>query len=413
MSNFRAVAAVTQTLVKMLEPPVGDAVPGAGVTILRPDDAVGLAKAGLNIYLYQVTPNASWRNEDLPTRPESGKGVFRRPRAAVDLHYLFTFHGSETAFEPQLILGKVVATLHARPVLDRTTVQNAINQFSDAELKKADLANDVDLVRVTPLPLSLEELTKIWSVFLQPKYALSVAYQASVVLLEGEEVAQPPVPVASHRVVVVPSTGPVLERLRSKASAPPDAPERDGLPMVLTDKLIIEGRSLRGQSTTRVRIGHALITPAAADIDDNRIVIDLATMLPADERRAGVKLVQVVQDIAFDTPDDPHRGFESNALPFMLAPVITVTSTTAATVELSVSPPVAVGQRAVLLLSKGAAAFAFPMIVKTAGSTLTVPIAGVPPDDYLARLQLDGAESPIDVDANGLFKDTPKASIPA
>jgi hypothetical protein len=420
VSNFRAVAAVTQTLRTILDVLAGNAVAGAHATTLRPDEASATNKAGVNIFLYQIAPNPSWRNEDLPTRPEDGKGILRRPRAAIDLHYLFTFHGIDSDFEPQRILGTVVQILHANPILDRTLVRSAIGATGvPPDLAFSDLADDIEVVRMTPLPLSIEELSKLWSIF-QAKYALSAAYQASVVLLEGEETPRPPIPVASHRVVVVPSTGPVLERLLSQGAGA-GAAEVSGVPAVITDKLIIEGRGLRGPSTTKVRIGQSVFTPPAADVDRNRIVIDtLGTQLPAAEQRAGVKLVQVIHDIDFGTPADPHHGFESNALPFMLSPTVGVTSATHAQVVLSVDPPLTVGQRAVLLLSQTPVpavpptrAYSFPKIVDVAGPSITVPISGVIAGDYVVRLQVDGAESPIDVDsATGLYKDTPKASIP-
>ena len=421
MSNSLAIAAVTQTVRQILDGPVGLAVAGAHATILRPEEAGGAGKPGVNIFLYQVAPNPSWRNEDLPTRGGNGQDMLRRPRAAIDLHYLLTFYGSDIAFEPQRILGAVVRVLHADPILTRTSVRNAI--AAAPQLTTADLADDVDVVRLTPLPLSLEELSKLWSVFFQTKYALSVAYQASVVLIEGSETTSPPLPVAARRVVVVPSIGPFIEKVSSQGAAA-GAPIVSGVPVLLTDKLIIDGRGLRGPSTTQLRIGQGVFTPAT--VDSNRIIVDLNTELPAAERRAGVKLVQVVHEINFGTPADPHRGFESNAIPFMLSPTITVYAalTTHTQVVLNVSPDVAVGQRAVLLLTRTPAvtpaqAYAFPKIVDVAGASLTIPISGVVGGvDYLVRLQIDGAESPLDIETNpvnpnfGLYKDTPKVSLP-
>ena len=44
---------------------------------------------------------------------------------------------------------------------------------------------EVELVKFTQLPLSLEELGKLWSVFFQTTHVLSVAFQGTVVLIEG------------------------------------------------------------------------------------------------------------------------------------------------------------------------------------------------------------------------------------
>src|SRR5947209_6803644 len=114
MSNYLAVATVTATLSRALTAAVGTDVPGATVTTLRPDDSTnGAPETGVNVYLYQVTPNAAWRNTDLPTRRENGQ-LIERPRVALDLQYLLSFYGSEVQLEPQRLLGSVVRTLHAR-----------------------------------------------------------------------------------------------------------------------------------------------------------------------------------------------------------------------------------------------------------------------------------------------------------
>ncbi len=187
MSNFLAIATVTATLGRMLQAAVGADVPGALVTTVRPDGPnSGVPDTGVNLFLYQVTPNAQWRNQDLPTRRADGT-VAQRPQAALDLHYLLSFYGSEAELEPQRLLGSALRTLHARPLLDRVAVLNAV--AANAFLTGSDLADAVESVRFTPMSLNLEELSKLWSVFFQTTYVLSVAYRASVVLLTAE--AQP------------------------------------------------------------------------------------------------------------------------------------------------------------------------------------------------------------------------------
>src|SRR6185436_427600 len=171
VSNELAIATVTETLRFLLDQPVGVSVPSAISTAVRPEEVP--SGPVVNVFLYQITPNPSWRNDDLPFRAEDGT-VVRRPQAALDLHYLLTFHGSDASLEPQRLLGTVARVIHSRPVLDRNTVRLAVS--GKAVLAGSDLADQVDLVRITPMPLTLEELTKLWSVFLQTKYMLCVAF---------------------------------------------------------------------------------------------------------------------------------------------------------------------------------------------------------------------------------------------
>ena len=67
MSNALAIAAVTATMESILgsnvhaDPDLND----TAMTTLPPDKARGaLTSNQLNLFLYQILPNASWRNQD-------------------------------------------------------------------------------------------------------------------------------------------------------------------------------------------------------------------------------------------------------------------------------------------------------------------------------------------------------------
>src|SRR5215467_5045669 len=146
MSNFLAIATVTAAMQQLLQDPVNNAVSGAKVGFNRPDSS-GSSSPRVNVYLYQVTPNAAYRNADLPTHRADGTLV-QKPQAALDLHYLFTFQGSDDKLEPQRMLGAVASTLQAQPLLSAQNIQAAISsaQFSTI-LATSDLANQVEKVR--------------------------------------------------------------------------------------------------------------------------------------------------------------------------------------------------------------------------------------------------------------------------
>ncbi|NJA05300.1 DUF4255 domain-containing protein [Methylococcaceae bacterium WWC4] len=193
MSNSLAVATVTAALATLIQNAAQQAVSGAEVVLGRPQTAPPAnALRWVQLCLYQVTPNPALRNADLPTRDPSGR-ISQRPQIALDLHYLLAFYGDETAFEAQRMLGAVARDLHAHPVLTRQAVHNAA--LSHAPLNDSNLDQAPELVRLTPLPLNLDELSKLWSVFFQTPYALSIAYRASVVLIESDDAVNPAPPV--------------------------------------------------------------------------------------------------------------------------------------------------------------------------------------------------------------------------
>ncbi len=201
MSNHLAIATVTAALSRDLQAAVGADVPGALVTMVRPDDT-GVSQMGVNIFLYQVTPNAAQRNHDLPTRRPDGTMVLQ-PQAAIDLHYLLSFYGNEVELEPQRLLGSTIRALHTRPLLTRASVRSTIDAL--AFLDDSDLDEELESVKFTPVPFNLEELSKLWSVFFQTPYVLSVAYQASAVLISTEQRPFMPQPVLEPVIEVQPS----------------------------------------------------------------------------------------------------------------------------------------------------------------------------------------------------------------
>jgi hypothetical protein len=414
MSNFLAIATVTETLRRTLSATVGPDVPGATVTAVRPDGiAQGLPLVGVNIYLYQVTPNAALRNADLPTRRSEGS-LAQRPRAALDLHYLLTFYGDEAALEPQLCLGSVARTLHAQPVLTRQSIAEAI--LRSPSINRSNMADEVELVKFTPNLLTLEELSKLWSVFFETRYNLSIAYQASVVLIEPEVAPRRQLPVRERKVHVRPFRQPTIERITSAAG--------EDEPILAGSTLLIHGQRLRGDAT-RVRIGRSgfgVVVPPQ-QVEDTEISLQLQegqNLLPPDSLRAGVNGVQVIHDLIFGTPGDPHRGVESKVVAFVLRPSVSrnrrgnyrirlvnivpdVPNTVQGFVAVTLRPKVGRRQRVVLLLNAfGAAsgtpqAYSFPADPRDADRfTVTFPIRRVVRGQYLVRVQVDGAESPLD-----------------
>lgn len=419
MSNYLAVAAVTASLKRVLDEALTAGVPGAvanaTVTTTRPETAANGSgdRKGINVYLYQVTPNAAWRNEDLPTRRSDGALVCK-PQAALDLHYLLTFYGDETNLEPQRLLGMAVRTINSRPILTRDSIRSAVDAAildePNTYLQFTDLADAIETVKFSPLPLNLEELSKLWSVFFQTPYVLSVAYEGSVVLIEGGEIprAGGP-PVLDRKLRVVPFTNPVVDEVVAEGGP--------RVPVTTGTTVVVRGSNLLGDDT-RLRLGPLdLAVPAGSTADEIRIAIP--PTLPA-----GIHGVQVVQRMALGEPPAPHDGFESNVAPLVVRPRVVEPVTSAAGAEpgvtdvtIELTPAVGKKQRVSLLLdeladplpaSPRAYRFDAPSrdvaAAPDTSATVTIPAPAVQPGDYLVRVQVDGAESPLELGASGRFE---------
>lgn len=453
MSNALAIASVVAVLKDLLNnglidhnisASVGDVL----ISTLPPDRIDALdneKKSRLNLFLYQVTPNAGWRNLGLPARNARGDRI-SNPPLALDLHFLLTAYGMEE-FHAEILLGYGMQLLHETPVLTRDAIRRSLAPPSPVgggsglpanlqALFTSELAEQVEQIKIVPQSLTTEEISRMWAAF-QAKYRPTAAYQASVVLIESRTSTRSALPVRARNIYVVPFIQPIIERLLSQASASdPILPDQ---PILAGHNLVIAGQQLRGENTL-VSINGIIVTPADANVTDTQIIITLPAAL-----LAGVQGVQVIHRRLMGSPPVPHRGVESNVAAFVLRPRIESVSVTnvtgagsnprSANVNLSVKPAIGATQRVTLLLNEfivPASPPADPDVVPLAYSfnapprlnltsppntppppneNITIAVNGVRAGTYLARVQVDGAESPLGADVTGQFN-APLVVIP-
>jgi len=386
MSNALAIASVTATLTSILQSGVTSDVAGAHVVPGRPDPTAAGRPPGINIFLYNVSPNGALRNDDLPTRRSDGT-LAGRPTAALDLHYLLICYGDETQYEPQRLLGSIVRTMHARPALAGAEIAAATGSAPFTTFpERSDLAAQIERVRFTQVGLTLQELSGLWSSFFQTPYVLSIAYIASVVLIESAQTPSPALPVRDRFIAVAPFRNPAILSVRA-ASGPLD-------PIEPGTVLAISGQQLAAPQTM-VRLAADLYAPATTS--DTEITLPVPAAL-----RAGIVSVQIVQQSAVGTPGALRNSAESNAAAFVLRPTIALQAVSATSITIGVTPEVGAGQRVVLVLNGTnptvPAAYAFDLVATADTSTLVFNITGVPAGPYVMRLQVDGAQSVLTVD---------------
>ncbi|MEW2624195.1 DUF4255 domain-containing protein [Streptomyces sp. NPDC048106] len=221
MSNALAIAHVSQALALLIESHLQPEIDMAVKVEPRKPPAEPPAEPTISVFLYQVAPNPSRRNDDLPTRAPDGTLV-RRASAALDLSYVISAYGDESELVGQRLLGSVVRTLHEIPVLPQDVIELAGEK---PYLAGSDLARAAQRVRFTPNVMDVDETSKLWGMLYQTPYALSVVYQASLVFIDGLETPTPARPVERPEVRVLPFGAP-------GAPVPPRAGTRgqDGAP---------------------------------------------------------------------------------------------------------------------------------------------------------------------------------------
>lgn len=191
MSNHLAIATVTAALGNIAHASAKGAVPGTGLRFGRPLAPTANLRQ-VNVYLYQAPPYAALRNENLPQRNAAG-AVVRRPSATVALHYIVSFYGDDASFEPDRMLGAVIRDLNATPMLLAGDIADAV--AGHAALAGSDLAAGPARVKFSALPMTLDEMSRLWSGMIQTPFVLSTAWQAEVVQIDALGDVQPATPV--------------------------------------------------------------------------------------------------------------------------------------------------------------------------------------------------------------------------
>ena len=413
MSNYLAIATVTATLQRILQDTVQVDVEGARVTTVRPDNVGrGIPETGVNIFLYRVAP-VNWRNQDLPGRRSTGE-IQKRPRIALELNYIVTCYGNEVELEPQRLLGSVVRTMHSQPILKTEAIRNTLDDSGFRYLRESDLSDQVESVKFAPLGLSTEDLSKIWSIFFQTPYSLSIAYQGSAVLIESEDIPRRALPVRESRFGISPQK-PVISKVTSLDSLNEVWQSTEDRLILANSTIAIEGLRLQGNNNL-VRIGGVDAIPqevsdrsAPRQERDRKIVLDLSTVSHRD-LRAGVQGIQVIK-----RNSQEQRINESNVFPLVLLPTLQKITVEAVrpigeelyTVRVSIAtqPTIGKNQRLNLLLNSNTGerereyVFKIPPLEADSDRIIT-EISPIASGEYLARLQVDGVESLLTIDTD-------------
>ncbi|MEV7562266.1 Pvc16 family protein [Streptomyces sp. NPDC089795] len=408
MSNALAVPAVTAALTTLVQ----HAVDGLGINprpVVAPGPLDGTGDhARVGVHLYRVSRNATLSLADLPTRSSAGH-LRQKPRAALDLHYLFTFRGSNE-WETQQLLAGTAAALHTVPQVTATLLADA--EVDHPEIDGNDLAQADEPVRVTPEALSTDELSRLWALFPPATFTVTLAVTAGPVLVDGDGDPGAVLPVRTVLVGAAPFAPPRLDGAAG--------PEGVGAPVRAADPmpdLHLHGHALaaREGETSEVLIDGAPVTGVTA-ADDTHLVLTAPALAPG-RRRISVRR----------SGSPPHPTLTPTRPSQVSAPVVVlvvptlgaVVATTdnghrpglrTGTVSAAVTPPVGPGNRVRLLLDAmtpgSAVSLALTAALPRGGpptAQVDFTVTDAPAGPYRLTLEVDGARSLPGLDANGLY----------
>jgi hypothetical protein len=358
------------------------------------------------LFLYQVTENAFLKNQDRRASP----GAYGSPPLSLNAHYLITAYGATqeatsmfvNESQAQQLLGSAMRVLNDFPVITDSlvTVRNPVGQM----ILHDSLRRAYEKIKICLDPLSLEDLTKIWTSLTIP-YRLSAAYSISVVQIESRRARRFPQLVgepltAGPMITVVPLQTPYIASLAVIRQGDPEQGERSTPYARIGDTLVIKGEHFSG-GTVNVAIGGLQIP--VIPVSNKRIELILPddqfawnganVAIPAEARlQPGVQTVEVVTT----PPGLPNAPARSNQAIMMLTPHIqSITGTAPSTLTITGTRLFApdlecetlVGQ--VLFMADAYTAASSTSITVTLPAMAQIGAPGV----YPVRVRVNGAES--------------------
>ncbi|MGN9768384.1 DUF4255 domain-containing protein [Micromonospora sp. SD12] len=421
MSTAYALAAVTavlraQLMAYLRATGASSAVGGVSVTAGPPDRvSVGNQEGNqVNLFLSRVTRNPTWANLGPPPRNGAGDDVAAVP-LGVDLHYVASVYGHDP-LTGEILLGHLLAMLHETPVLTRAAIRRSLapdppDATLPAPVAESRLAEQVEQLRISVANSpGGEESFRLWSAFSAP-YRSSVFLDVSVVLIDPLRGAREPLPVRSVTAGTVDVRGPEVDAVRA------DGPT--GTPVTAAATLVVTGRNLTGPDT-RIRVGTATASPTTASATELRVPLSAFDRPVA----AGLRGLVVTHSVDLGDPPAPRAALSSDAVPVTYRPTITVAPADVVvdssrtvdsvvlrtgTVTVTVQPQVEATQQVTLSLT-GTAGTILPAppgngVAGGASATDRVRFAfrDLPAGAYLARLRVDGVDSPLSTDPSGRY----------
>ena len=169
------IGKITESLKNLL---VAQMSPSTNVTLLSPAEKSS-HNTRVNLFLYRVTPNPHLGNQDWRPKPGTTNQLVAPP-LTLNLFYLLTAYAPLDAntglVDTHGLLGEAMRVLYENAIVPQPALEPGLRQGH---------------VKVTPLSLDMEELSKIW-LALQEDFQLSAGYEVSYVEIPAK--AERPLP---------------------------------------------------------------------------------------------------------------------------------------------------------------------------------------------------------------------------
>lgn len=399
MSSYEALGGVSRSLRSLLQdrmeiPTLPSGFTQVPVTIGTPVEDDDTSVPRINLFLYRVTENRFYKNQEIPGH---GHGAsYGRPPLSLDLHYLVTPYGTTKESDAQFsdetlaqwILGSAMRVFH-----DHSIITEDLENAGGVSILDPSLLGEFERVKLCLEPLTLEDVTKVWTALTLP-FRLSAAYSVSVVQIESQGPRRYPkvvgeLPDAGPRVKVVTLNPPKINQIRFRRQELPADARPSLVPFArIGDRLVVLGTGFVKEETV-VRIGPVDVEPEA----DPRLTNErLEVEIPDDaDLQPGAQPVRVYREIELSEPPEKHTGFKSNVTVVMLVPRVVSATVAGGTVTVEGSRLFNEDEPCQTIL--GEAVVRGEDYTTASPTKIAFPLPPLAAGTYTARVRVSGAES--------------------
>ena len=167
--SYRTVAAVSETLIELLRDNVG--IPPGEIVLSSPGELQEQAR--LTLFLYSIVENPYLKNDE--RRMLNSRQTQFAP-LSLDIYYLLTSHeveapNSDPILDAHEMLGNAMRIFYDNGIISGSLLKGTLEDPAPEE----NVDENPEL-RLTLNPITVEDLTRIWSVFPNKSYRISVSY---------------------------------------------------------------------------------------------------------------------------------------------------------------------------------------------------------------------------------------------
>jgi hypothetical protein len=176
MSEYTAIADVGETLIDFLRGAMGDMISPNSIVLFSPGEIEDNDDIRLSLFLFQVNENIHMKNQEMQIVDHTR---LKYPPLNLDLYYMLTSYPSSG------IQDKTERTKEEHSILGRAMQVIYDNSILNGSVLRGSLAENNEELHISLFPLSMDDMTKIWTTFQDKSFRPSICYIVTPTKIES------------------------------------------------------------------------------------------------------------------------------------------------------------------------------------------------------------------------------------